>query len=144
MVATRSFRDFRMSSSRELVASFKLTKSVALSLLRLLNCVISFCRLDTIVVMLSSWVEMASRFSGPAGGVLDGVFVMLFKGGSIMCGGMFIVCSAIMVADGGVFSPNIALCGGLADGRNEGVSLRPSRLEGVGVPKREGLRSPPK
>jgi hypothetical protein len=70
--------------------------------------------------------------------------VMLLRGGSMICGGMFMVCKAIMVADGGVFSPRIALWGGLADGRNEGVSLRASRLEGVGVPKREGLRSPPK
>ena len=133
-----------MSSSREWVASFKLTKSVALSLLRLLSCVMSFCRFDTMVVILRSWVDIESRFSGPPGDIFGGVFVMLLRGGSMICGGMFMVCKAIMVADGGVFSPRIALCGGLADGRNEGVSLRASRLEGVGVPKREGLRSPPK
>lgn len=91
-------------------------------------------------MMLRSWVEMDSRFCGPACEDLGGVFVALFKGGSMICGGMFMVCSAIMVADGGVFSPKIALCVGRDDGRSEGVS----RLEGVGVPRRDGLSSPPK
>lgn len=95
-------------------------------------------------VILNSWLEMASKFCGADCGGLDGVLVTLFRGGSMMCGGILIVCKAIIVADGGVFSPRIALCDGRDDGRSEGVSLRASRLEGVGVPNRDGLRSPPK
>ena len=87
---------------------------------------------------------MASKFCGAGCGDFDGVFVMLVKGGSMMCGGTFMVWRAIIVAEGGVFSPKIAFGGGLDDGRSEGVSLKASRLEGVGVPDRDGLRSPPK
>lgn len=84
---------------------------------------------------------MASVFCGADCGVFDGVLSILSgRGGSKMCGGTFMVCRAIIVAEGGVFSPRI----GRADGRNEGVSLKVSRLDGVGVPRREGLRSPPK
>jgi hypothetical protein len=60
MVCRRSLRDLRMSSSREFVASLRLMRSVALSLLRRLNCDMSFCRLETIELMLMSWVEMES------------------------------------------------------------------------------------
>src|SRR5690349_17735916 len=45
MLLKRSLSDLRMSSSRLLVASFRLMRSVALSLLRRLSCDISFCRL---------------------------------------------------------------------------------------------------
>lgn len=62
----------------------------------------------------------------------------------MICGGMLMVCKAIIVAEGGVFSPKIALCVARDEGRNEGESLKASRLEGVGVPNRDGLRSPPK
>jgi hypothetical protein len=50
---------------------------------------------------------------------------------------MVIVCNAIMVADGGVFSPRMAL--GL--GRTGEPSLISKRVDGVGVPLREGLTS---
>jgi hypothetical protein len=47
-----------------------------------------------------------------------------------MCGGIVIVWSAIIVAEGGVFSPRIALW----LGRIEEVSLISKRADGVGVP----------
>jgi hypothetical protein len=57
---------------------------------------------------------------------------------------MVIVCNAIIVEEGGVFSPRMDLCddradGRSADGRNSGVPLNTSRAEGVGVPVRDGL-----
>ena len=70
------------------------------------------------------------------------MLVILVKGGSMTCGGIVMVWRAIMVADGGVFSPSIALCGDREEGRKGGGSLsRMSRAEGVGVPIREGLMS---
>ena len=95
-------------------------------------------------VMLKSWLEMASKFWGAGAGDLVEELVMLESGGSIRCGGMVIVCKAIMVEEGGVFSPSIDLCCDRADGRSAGVSLNTSRPEGVGVPVREGLWATPK
>lgn len=120
-----------MSSSRELVAAFRLTKSVALSLLRLLSCAISRCKFVAIVVRCSICVE-----TNPSCAVLVRVgveFVMSLNGVSGTC--MF--CKASMVADGGVFSPRIALGGCLVDGRRAGVSFK-SREAGVGVVDRSG------
>jgi hypothetical protein len=54
---------------------------------------------------------------------------------------MGIVCSASIVADGGVFSPSIALGGGLDVGRKPGVELRRSREDGVGVAARDAVLS---
>lgn len=82
---------------------------------------------------------MESRFWGAGVGDLDEELVMLDSGGSIKCGGMVIVCSAIMVEEGGVFSPRMDLCDDRAEGRSAGVSLNTSRAEGVGVPMRDGL-----
>ena len=58
---TRSFKLLRMSSSREFVASFRLIRSVALSLLRRLSWAISLCRLVAILVKLNIWEEIASK-----------------------------------------------------------------------------------
>lgn len=46
-----------------------------------------------------------------------------------------------MVADGGVFSPSIALGAGLDAGRRLGVELRRSREDGVGVADRDTFLS---
>jgi hypothetical protein len=46
-----------------------------------------------------------------------------------------------MVADGGVFSPKMALGGGLDVGRKLGVELSRSREDGVGVAARDGFLS---
>ena len=46
-----------------------------------------------------------------------------------------------MVADVGLFSPRIALGGGLQVGRRLGVSLAKSLMLEVGVPERVGLLS---
>lgn len=147
MVTSSSLRDFRMSSSRAVVASFKPMRSVALSLLRLLSCVMSFCKLDTMVVMLSNEFEMASNVGAGAGagdcgvrtGDGDGGLVTLGSGGSRCSRGIVMFCSASMVAEGGVFSPSIAFWRDRVDGRRAGVSFKISRLPGVGVPIREGL-----
>ena len=48
-------------------------------------------------------------------------------------------CNASIVADGGVFSPSIALGGGLEVGRRVGVSLLRSFPAGVGVSDLVGL-----
>ena len=62
-------------------------------------------------------------------GVL-GPFVISLSGGSGTC----IVCSASIVAEGGVFSPKIDRCVVcLVGGRNDGVSFIGSRSAGVGV-----------
>lgn len=126
-----------MSSSRELVASFRLIKSVALSLLRRLSCDMSFCKLDTIELMPRSWVEIESN--DWIGGADDrvGELEIFNSGGSMIWGGIVMVCRAIMVADGGVFSPRMALW----LGRIEEVSLISNRVDGVGVPCRDGFIS---
>lgn len=63
--------------------------------------------------------------------------VMVDGGGSSICWGMDMVCSAIIVADGGVFSPRKGLWLGL----RAGVSLISNRAAGVGVTWRVGLAS---
>lgn len=96
-----------MSSSRELVASFKLIRSVALSLLRRLSCDMSFCRFDTMLLMLKSCVEMESKGCNGGGEPRDGEGAGLDCGGSRIWGGIVMVWRAIIVADGGVFSPRM-------------------------------------
>ena len=97
------------------------------------------------LLMLSSWLEILSKecggggpWTGPGagagtggdrGGVRAALLVALDNGGSRRCWGMDIVCRAIMVADGGVFSPRRALL----LGRRAGVSLISNRGAGVGV-----------
>jgi hypothetical protein len=100
-----------------------------LSLLLRLSWDMSFCRLETIEFMLKSWVEIESNGCIGGGGDRVGVFVTFCSGGSRMCGGMVIVCRAIIVADGGVFSPRKALW----LGRTEEVSFISNRVDGVGV-----------
>lgn len=103
---TNSLKLLRMSSSLEFVASFKLTKSVALSLLRLLRFDISFCRLVQILVRLRIWLEIASKFPVRTNAVDP--LVTLDRGFSVSLVG--IDCRANMVADcGGAFSPKM-LC----------------------------------
>ena len=65
---------------------------------------------------------------------------MLGRGVSLSRAGIF--CRASIVADeGGVFSPRIDLVADLVEGLRPGVSFRKSRLAGVGVSARVGLRS---
>jgi hypothetical protein len=97
----------------------------------------SFCKLETMELMLRSWVEIESSGCAGGGGDRVGEVVAFCIGGSRMCGGIVIVCNAIMVADGGVFSPRMALW----LGRIEEVSLISNRVDGVGVPCLEGLCS---
>lgn len=61
----------------------------------------------------------------------------LDRGGSRIWGGIVMVWSATMVAEGGVFSPRIALW----EGRRAGTSLISKRVDGVGVTSRVGLES---
>ena len=105
------------------------------------------------LLMLMSWLEMLSKdcggdgpCTGPGAGAAAGVaageecadrFVMFDNGGSSMCWGIVMLCNACMVADGGVFSPRIALW----LGRRAGVSLISNRDAGVGVSCRIGLTS---
>ena len=70
----------------------------------------------------------------------DDVFVMLESEVSESFG-VAMFCNAIIVADGGVFSPRIAFGAGLVVGRRFGVSLAKSFALGVGVPERVGLLS---
>lgn len=78
MLCTRSRRVLRMSSSREWVASFRLRRSVALSLLRRLSWDISFCSEVAMLVRLRIWDESALSDSGARTmAVDDAVFVML-------------------------------------------------------------------
>lgn len=137
---TKSLKLLRMSSSLELVASFKLTKSVALSLLRLLRFDISFCRFVQMLVRLRIWFEMASKFPVRTKAV-DPLLALDIGVSNSRVG---IDCRANIVADcGGVFSPRI-LCwcdlrkDGLIEdiGVDEGESRPFSRFEGVGVPWR--------
>jgi hypothetical protein len=104
-----------MSSSRVVVASFRLIRSVALSLLRLLSCDISFCRVVAILVRVRICIE---RLSSDWGSLTMAVepFVMFARGVSGSFGvevvlivfWVLMVCSAIIVADcGGVFSPRM-------------------------------------
>lgn len=58
-------------------------------------------------------------------------FVMFDRGASTSRAD--IVCRASTVADGGVFSPNMAFGGGRVEGRKVGVSFVISRPAGVGV-----------
>src|SRR5690242_8575393 len=96
----------------------------------------SFCRLDTMFVMLSSCVEMESRgWLGAGVGVEE--FVMFWRGGSRMCGGIVMVCSAFMVADGGVFSPRMPLW----LGRVVGVCVKSYRDDGDTEPNCPNLGS---
>jgi hypothetical protein len=85
-------------------------------------------------VMLSSCVEMESRGCAAARVGVDEL-VMFWRGGSRMCGGIVIVCSAFMVAEGGVFSPRIALC------RVVGVCDKSYVEDGDGVPNCPNLVS---
>lgn len=55
--------------------------------------------------------------------------------------GVGVFCSASIVVEGGVFSPKIALGGGLEVGRKLGVLLAKSFALGVGVPVLVGLFS---
>lgn len=55
--------------------------------------------------------------------------------------GTGVFCKASIVAEGGVFSPNMAFGGGLVVGRRPGASRLRSRPFGVGVPDLVGLRS---
>ena len=83
-------------------------------------------------VRFRSWLEKSKLVLGR-----DGVgvpLVMSFNGGSGTC----IVCKASIVADGGVFSPNIGLVGERVEGRRAGVSFFGSRDAGVGVLERSG------
>ena len=82
-------------------------------------------------------MEIESNGCAGGGGDRVGEFVTFCSGGSRMCGGMVMVCSAIMVADGGVFSPRMARW----LGRTDEVSLISNRVDGVGVPCLEGLTS---
>ena len=136
---TKSRKLVRMSSSREFVASFKLIRSVALSLLLLLSCAISRCKFVAILVRLRIWLEIASKDCGARNNA-DELLVILDKEVSVSLGvGVF--CRASIIDDGGVFSPNIAFGGGLDVGRRTGVSLATSFALGVGVPVRVGLFS---
>lgn len=100
-----SRRLFRISSSRELVASFRLNRSVALSLLRLLSSDISFCRVVAISVRVRIWLDSDSSDPGALTSALEPL-VMLARGVSgSLCAGVllllwvFIFCRASMVAD---------------------------------------------
>lgn len=79
---------------------------------------------------------MESKDCG-GGGERAAEFVTFVSGGSRMCAGIVMFCRAIIVAEGGVFSPRMALW----EGRRAGVSLISKRAAGDGVPFREGLRS---
>ena len=137
-LTTSSRRLLRISSSREFVASFKLTKSVALSLLRRLRLAISFCKLVAMLVRLRIWLEIPSNVGGTRTSAVD-PFVTFARDVSGSLAAM--VCSANIVADGGgAFSPRM-LCGGR---RNDGLTcgiaeLGVSRPVGVGVPARVTL-----
>lgn len=84
------------------------------------------------VVMFRSCVE--NELSLPEVARVPEALVMSLKGPSRTC----IVCRASMVADGGVFSPRMALGCCLVDGLRLGVSFSPSRGRGVGVVDRSG------
>ena len=91
------------------------------------------------VVRPSICVEIASYVCGVRVSA-DDELVMVDNGVSRSAGvGMF--CSASIVADGGVFSPKIALGPDLALGRRLGMSRPKSLLVGVGVLERVGLFS---
>lgn len=66
---------------------------------------------------------------------------MIFANELSISFGVGVFCKANKVADGGVFSPRMALGGGLDVGRRLGVSLPKSLPPGVGVPDRVGLLS---
>lgn len=119
-----------MSSSRFSVASLRLSKSVALSLLRLLIAAISFCKLVAIDVRLRSWLEKSYVVFGRG---VEGVEGRMLSMLAIISSGTFIVCNASMVEDGGVFSPSMGRGAFLVVGRSAGVSLRRSLPAGVGV-----------
>ena len=101
-----------MSSSRVCVASFKLSRSVALSLLRRLSCDISFCSDVAMFVRVRIWFERVSSCCGdlavavePLVTLARGLSVSRSRGESF---GVDIVWSASIVADcGGVFSPRM-------------------------------------
>lgn len=154
-VVARSLRLLRMSSSRAFVAALRLTRSVALSLLRLLSCDISCCSAVAMPVRLIICDERESTSCGGcccSSGCGSGSgcccgdcgldeFVESFKtlAGSSKSSGTCIFCSASIVAEGGVFSPNI----GFDKYRLEGRAVF-STAVGDGVLYRfgEGLFSP--
>lgn len=69
---------------------------------------------------------------------VEGLLVMSLNG--VSTSRAAIVCKASMVAEGGVFSPRMALGGGLEEGLRLGVSFSGSLLDGVGVVEvRSGL-----
>lgn len=118
---TKSLRLWRISSSRVLVASFKLMRSVALSLLRLLRAAISRCKFVAMLVRLRIWDEMASNVYGARPRVADEL--VMFESGASESARVRIDCRASIVPEGGVFSPCVGLFSSV------GVALPP----GVGV-----------
>lgn len=79
----------------------------------------------------------ADAGAGAGAGVGVDELVMLVRGGSRICAGIVIVCSAFMVAEGGVFSPRRALW----LGRAVGVWVKSKAVEGDVLPNCANLRS---
>ena len=110
-LVARSFRPLRISSSRALVAAFRLTRSVALSLLRLLNWDISFCRDVAMRVKLSICAERDSEpraddFSSCVGVSKEESFPVAAEGDG-RSRGTCMFCNASIAEEGGVFSPSM-------------------------------------
>jgi hypothetical protein len=103
MLLAKSRILFRISSSRVFVAAFKLNRSVALSLLRLVRLVISFWRLVAMFVRLRICSDklLSPSDVAVAGFDTDTWTDLSSSPGSCM------FCNASMVAEGGVFSPMI-------------------------------------
>lgn len=86
-------------------------------------------------MLVKAWIWVDSGSEG-CGTLVNEVLVMFDRGGSESRED--IDCRASIVADGGVFSPRIAFGPERVVGRSDGVSLKKSLVDGVGVPTRVG------